>query len=147
MQFVPSKYVWQTEFRPCFTIPVCIIIMPTSVNKVAEQECIESYCYTKYTRRSTYSHVGSPSFSSHQHTRSPSLTLCKTDLQALFNTLNIYAVHRWNDRWVCWYIKLVHWCCQYMYTFFFVIVCDKWAICMNTIIDYREEGIICGIGR
>lgn len=28
--FVPSMYAWQAELRPCFTIPVCIIIMPTS---------------------------------------------------------------------------------------------------------------------
>lgn len=30
MNSVPSMYVWQAELRPCFTIPVCIIIMPTS---------------------------------------------------------------------------------------------------------------------
>lgn len=27
---VPSMNVWHAELMPCFTIPVCIIIMPTS---------------------------------------------------------------------------------------------------------------------
>lgn len=33
MNSVPSMYVWQAELRPCFTIPVCIIIMPTSAKR------------------------------------------------------------------------------------------------------------------